>query len=382
MLTVENIVERAREQTGLTEFGDTAFLEPMGIFFESLNREAGLSERGEAGMTASHTRNLVNLLRAEYTFRKDPAILDATLPPPVFITGLPRTGTTALHRMMSADGRFSFLPTWLAMNPAPFPDAAPGMPDPRIAIADAEEDMLRQHVPAVYAAHPYRAREAEEELFYLRYSYRTYALQTYTYTPSYGAWLKGQDQRPAYDGLRRMLQLVQSQQTFPDASHFLLKSPFHLGQLDHLFAVFPDARVIICHREPSEVFASWANMLINLHYLNSERVDAAAIASYWTDKLIEMLDNFVKKRPALHAGQVLDMHYRDIVGPPGAGMERVYDFIGLPFTGEYRDRVCGWKETNPQHGFGKHSYDMDALPLDLDRIRADTRAYTDQYVSH
>jgi hypothetical protein len=242
----EAILAAASEQTGLDDFGDDWFREPLAVLCQAIPREAGLSAAGRVTAGMSLVSNLVNRLRLEELLKRHPEIEQLPVARPIVIAGLPRTGTTHLHNLLSSDPALRSLPYWESLEPVPA-QIPPADPDPRIeraAMATAFTDVAMPHFKAM---HEMTADHVHEEIQLLAVTLATMLLETQWHVPSYRDWYKATDQTPAYAYLKRILQALQ---WLRGGERWVLKSPQHLEQFTPLTTVFPDATVIVTHRDP------------------------------------------------------------------------------------------------------------------------------------
>ena len=206
-MRVDELLAAATEESGLTDFGDESFREPMGRLLRALDQEAQLTPMGRVVQRQRTVDLLVNRLRAEACFARHPEIADEVIRAPIVIVGLPRTGTTLLHRTIASDPRLYAARWWECRFPAPIE----GAPDDRVAHAEAEVRAMLEAVPALASIHPLQATAPDEEVLLIEHSFYSTTPEASANVASYGAWLERQDQRPAYRYLRRLLQLLQWQ---------------------------------------------------------------------------------------------------------------------------------------------------------------------------
>ena len=251
--TVDDLHASASRITGLTDFGPDDYTDGLGVLIESYAQDAGLTPRGEKAARALLRGALVARLLSEAGWHAHPAWATVPAARPVFVTGLPRTGTTALHRLMVADPAYQGLELWLAEAPRPRPPRAAWADDPVFQFVQAA--CARHHVehPEFMGVHYVAADQVEECWQLLRQSMRSVSFECLAHLPGYSAWLRDQDWADAYRRHRRNLQLI----GLNDAGRrWVLKNPSHLFALDALLAVYPDALVIQTHRAPRAAIAS------------------------------------------------------------------------------------------------------------------------------
>ena len=376
-----SIVAEARAKAGLDDFGDESFREAMRVLLAALDREAGLLDFGRAAQRARVVDLLVNRLRAEDAFRRHPEILAEPIAPPLVIVGLPRTGTTLLHRTLAQDRRL-FSARWFECRyPAPLPGAVPGGPDPRIAQAEAEVQAMLSGSPALAAIHPLDAHAADEEILLLEHSFYSTVPESGANVPSYGRWLDAHDQTPGYRYLRKLLQLLQWQKrrAGQQAERWVLKTPHHLGFADVLLEVFPGALIVQTHRDPVESIPSLASMITALWSLVAEHVDPQEVARQWSAKMARALDRCLAVRDR-HPDRFVDVWFLDAVRDPVGQARRIYEAAGLVLTSEAEAAMHAFMATNPREGRPPHQYTLAEFGLTEDGIARDFAAYRERFI--
>jgi sulfotransferase family protein len=347
-LDERSILTEAREKAALDDFGDPSFREPLRVLLAALDSEAGLLDFGRAVQRSRIVDLLVNRLRAEEQFRLHPEILAEEIRAPIVIVGLPRTGTTLLHRTLAQDPRLYSACWYECRYPAPFPGGQLGAADPRIAQAKAEVQAMLDGSPALAAIHPLDAMAADEEILLLEHSFLSTVPESAANVPSYGRWLDAHDQTPAYRYLRRLLQLLQWQkrQQGQHAERWVLKTPHHLGLADVLLEVFPGALVVQTHRDPLESIPSLASMITALWGLVAEHVDPKVVAQLWSAKMAAALRRCLEVRDR-HPDRFVDVWFLDAVRDPVSQARRIYEVAGLAFTADVEQRMRAFMATNP-----------------------------------
>ena len=210
-LNVDRMIAAARRKTGLKDFGDDWFRESLAVLVKSINEEARLTPVGTTIQKSRIVSALSTRLRAEYLIGKHPEILDLDLGRIILITGLQRTATTTLHRLIAADPNIRALSSWEALNPAPPRGEKPGNPRNRIRMAKFAEKTIGFLAPDFAAIHPLRHDAAEEDVLLLDLSFMSQSPEATMHVPTYAAWLERQDHGRAYRYLLTMLRLLQWQ---------------------------------------------------------------------------------------------------------------------------------------------------------------------------
>lgn len=383
-LDEESILAEARVKAGHDDFGDESFRAPLRILLAALDREAGLLDFGRAAQRGRIVDLLVNRLRAEDQFRRHPEILAEPIAAPLVIVGLPRTGTTLLHRTLAQDARLYSARWFECRYPAAFTDdAAAGGPDPRVAPAEAEVQAMLAASPALAAIHPLDAHAADEEILLLEHSFYSTVPESGANVPSYGRWLDAHDQTPGYQYLRKLLQLLQWQKRRAGqrAERWVLKTPHHLGFADVLLDVFPGALIVQTHRDPLESIPSLASMITALWSLVAEHVDPREVARQWSAKMARALRRCLAVRDR-HPDRFLDVWFLDAVRDSVGQARRIYEVAGLPFTTEAEAAMRSFMATNPREGRPPHQYTLEEFGLTEDGIASDFVEYRERFILH
>jgi hypothetical protein len=367
-LRPERLLAAAERRHRLSDFGDSSFLEPMRRLLASIEREARLHPIGRLITRERLIGVLGNRLRAQALFHRHPEILELELAPPIVVTGLQRTGTTLLHRLLAADSGTRAIASWEAVNPAPFPEnGRRNGRDPRFAIAARSEQALRYLAPDFFAIHPVEADAPEEDSILLDFSFLSPVAEATLRVPSYSRWLDAQDLRPAYSYLVRLLKLLAWQR---GPRRLVLKTPAHLPYLDLLLAAMPGARIVHTHRDPSATLPSYCSMIAHGRGIFSDAIDPVAIGEELLGKQSRMLLRALELRrasPALEA-QILDLDYRELVADPLAALQQIYTFAGIPFSERTRAAIEGALARNRKDRFGRHRYALADFGLDERRV--------------
>lgn len=375
------MAEATRVAGGLTDFGDERFLTPARVLLDAMNREGGLSETGRALWHARLVEMLRNRLVMEDHFRRHPEIEEEEIGGPIVIVGLPRTGTTLLQRILGCDRRFHPMLYWETRFPAP--TIAPGGPgpDPRIALAEAETQAMIAANPTLLAIHPLDAREPDEEGMLLEHSFQSF-FDAYVDIPSYTEWMRDHDQQPAYEHLKRMLRFVQWQkrQRGEEARDWVLKTPHHLRQIDVLFKVFPQARVIQTHRDPLQTIPSIASFIYNLWKVYMKEPDPVRAGRQWSAIWARGTGQTMAFRDAGAEDRFLDIWFADTLTQPLEVVRSIYDYLGISFPEETRERMQAYLEAHRREKRPLHEYGLEHYGLSEEQIETDFSAYRERYI--
>ncbi len=373
------LVDRAVGEAKLDDFGDDTLSSTLERLCTALDLEAGLTPQGIEALAVDINRMLVNRLRVHDTVKCVPAIEQAQIAPPIVILGLPRTGTTKLQRMLSADPALQPLTAWRMRNPAPFPDAPPGEVDPRIIEAKNVESAMLEFSPGVMAAHAFLADDVEEDNILMLATFRGLGWMMLNRLPEWGAWASSQDFTDCYRFLQIMLKFMQWETGGNPASPWVLKSPLHIGYLPELSSVFPGAVLVHCHRDPAEVMASWNGLIEQLRLQTSEAVDRKEFGhqqlTFWSERLATHL---AQREEPLDL-RFVDVRYTDIVGRPFDVVEEIYRIAGIELTPAAEQAMGKWLHSNEQHRFGRHRYTLADYALDEVEVNAAFQSYRDAF---
>jgi Sulfotransferase family len=356
----EAILAAASEQTGLDDFGDDWFREPLAVLCQAIPREAGLSAAGRVTAGMSLVSNLVNRLRLEELLKRHPEIERLPVARPIVIAGLPRTGTTHLHNLLSSDPALRSLPYWESLEPVPA-QIPPPDPDPRIeraAMATAFTDVAMPHFKAM---HEMTADHVHEEIQLLAVTLATMLLETQWHVPSYRDWYKATDQTPAYAYLKRILQALQ---WLRGGERWVLKSPQHLEQFTPLTTVFPDATVIVTHRDPVAITASLVTMVSYSARLSIEHPDPGSIAKYWSQRIEDLLLACVRDREVLAPSRSMDLRFDDFMADEWGTVERIYRLADQPVTAASRQGMDAFLRDHQRGRHGRVHYDLASFGID------------------
>lgn len=382
-LEVDRLMALAIERSGgLADFGTGNYREALGVLFESLTREGNLSSQGQALLHDKVLAQLVNRLVIEDYCRRYPEILAQPIDDPLVIVGLPRTGTTLLQRMLAVDPRFYSAAWWETRYPAPLAGETLANPSSRIGAACAEVDQMIQYIPQILAIHPLDAMQPDEEFMLMEHSFMC-AMDSYANVPTYTAWLAKQDQTSVYEYLRKLLQFLQwqkRQRGVPDAQRWILKTPQHLHTLELLFKVFPRAKVILTHRDPTMTIPSMASMAHTLWKMFASEPDANVVGEQWSAQMRRAVHHAMEVRATLPADCFLDLRFEDTVKDPFGVIESVYRFAGMPYPDDVREATTAWLMQNSRDKRAVHDYTLAEFGLSVEQLRRDFAPYRERHI--
>lgn len=335
--TVEDLHESASRFTGLDDFGDPSYREGLAVLLESYERDASLTPLGRRVKRAFLRGALVARLLSEASWKRFPAHADVPIDRPVFVTGLPRTGTTALHRLLAADPAHQGLEVWLTEVPQPRPPRSTWESDPVFQRIQAGYRQHQVEHPEFLGAHEMSAEMVEECWQLLRQSAKSVSYECLAYLPTYSSWLSAVSWDDAYARHKRNLRLI----GLPDKDkRWVLKNPSHLFALDALLAVYPDALVIQTHRAPRTVIASVCSLNEQAAAGWSTVFHGDVVGRAQLDLWARGASSFLAARSRYDAAQFYDVYYDDFVADPLGTVESIYRYFGMPFSDEARSAMA------------------------------------------
>ena len=367
--TVEDLHASAVKACGLDDFGvdDDNYREALGVLLDSYRRDADLTELGSK-MNRFFVRNaLVARLVSEAAFTQYPQHADVTIERPIFVTGLPRTGTTVIHRLLTADPRHQGLELWLAEFPQPRPPRETWSDNPVFASLDARFKKAHEENPDYTGLHYMTADEVEECWQLLRQSLHSVSYETLAHLPTYSQWLSRQDWSKPYRRHRRNLQLIGLNE--PE-KRWVLKNPSHLFALDALFETYPDALVVQCHRPAETIMASMCSLAQHTTAGWSNSFHGDLIGADSMETWSRGLKRFNEVRADHDQAQFCDVDYFEFVKDPVSSVEGIYRHFGIEVTDEARQAmVDSHEESKRGPRAPKHTYSLADYGLTDDEVR-------------
>lgn len=376
MMTVDEVIAAARQQTGLSDFGDPSVLEGLEKLLESYAREAKFTERGSQMAHDDLVTYMGVRMRIEDWLTRHPELLDRPIEKPLFVFGLPRTGTTLMINLLHSDpARRSFL-RWEAYEPTP-----PAKPEelhagPRYEAMEEKTKMALEYMPHIAAIHFEHADSPTECQFLMTPSFCAQVYEAQADIPSYRHWfLHEADYGPAFRFHKRTLQMLQHYA----GGCWTLKNPWHPLFLDALTETYPDARLVMTHRDPAEVVGSCCSLIKYVRQIYSDDVDLAAIGETFIDTFQVMIDRADAFKAKHGEDAIYDVQYADTVRDPLGTVRAIYERFGDPFTPEVEAAMESYMANNPKGKHGKHSYSLEEFGLSKDSVHERFSDYIERY---
>ncbi|WP_433525965.1 sulfotransferase family protein [Nocardia pseudovaccinii] len=359
MPTIDDMLKAAVAQTDLDDFGDDSFREGLGVLLDSLEREARLNSAGEAFFYDRIVKYLSQRLQVEDWYRRHPEIDEVPIVAPLIGLGLPRTGSTALSLLLAQDPQVRYLRRWESSQPCPPPSTVVGV-DPRIPSDKGEMVGTRHHVP-VDKHGPMECHEL------MALDFKSHIFHSFAQIPAYSAWLvTDADLTSTFAYQRRVMKLLQwGEPTRP----WRLKCPSHVLFLEHLDRVFPDARFVMTHRDPTDVILSVAELYADITGRFTDHIDRPYIGRLNVEHWTLGMDRAVEFRAAGAEDRFYDIDFRAMQADPIGEVRGLYAWLDEPVTGEFEQRMHSWWTAAAAEREPSHKADPVEFGIDLDRVR-------------
>ncbi|MDP3936902.1 MAG: sulfotransferase [Deltaproteobacteria bacterium] len=364
--------KRATRMIGLRDFGEADFEEGLSVLCESVERDAGLLLTGRLAYRDLITNSLVTrLLRIEARQRR-PAVFKLPLVPPLIVLGLPRSGTTLLHRLLSLSEDARSPALWEMQQPIPPPGA-----DERREMSLREVKRFKKVAPDIDAKHHVDVDEPEEEIFLFDSSFWSFSFWVMAPVYGYLDWYLRRDPLPGYRVYREHLQLLQ--ETSP-GKRLTLKAPAHTGHIEALIETVPEAMIVQTHRDPVKITSSINSLMYTLQSYLTESLDVKRAAAANTGMFVQFVERNMASRRTIPEGRILDIRYRDLTADPVGTVKRIYDHFGLKFDESFESRMRKWMAERPQHKFGKHEYAAEDFGMTDAQISEQFKDYVERFL--
>ncbi len=373
------VLGKAREATGLNDFGAEDFRERLEVLLGEWGNDTGLTGVGRMALHNKLVQHATSRLLIEDTLKKHPEILDLEIKAPIIVAGLPRSGTTHLLNLMAADSRLRSLPLWEAYEPLPRPGETP-LPDgtdPRWQRCEDAWQAMQANSPLLAAMHPMNPDHIHEELELMGPDFASYNYEWLAPSPQWRDHYLGHDQTPHYEYMKNVLKILQWR-AGPD--RWVLKCPQHMEQLTVLHRVFPDATIAITHRDPVAVIQSAITMLGYGQRMNRKQVKLAALLDYWSDRIEQLLRACVRDRDSLPEDQTIDVAFNIFMANDIAMVEQIYQRADLAFHEQARAELEAFTRAHPRGKEGRIVYDLEGdFDISPDDLRERFQFYFERF---
>jgi hypothetical protein len=378
-LSVDDVLGQARSLTGLHDFGPMGFTERLGFLLDEVGSDGNVWMAHKAQFVEHCVKAAANRLRIQRYWSDYPEALDAAIERPIDVIALPRSGSTHLENLVAADRRLRHLPVYLAAQPAPQPGEAPGPDgqDPRWARAAARwEAMSQNRIMAAMHEHSPDHACGENEL--QMPDFASYQWEWMGFVPRFRDHYLGHDQTPHYRYMRDVLKAIAHQ--IPTGQRWMLKSNQHSEQLGPLLAAYPDATVVMIHRDPVATLQSLLTMRGLAFKSSRKRLDIDAHVDYWVDRIEVMLRSYIRDRHLVPDGQLVEVMFSDIASDDVKGATSVLRAAGLEVTDDCVADIQAYMASHPRGKAGRVVYDLQGdFGLEPDELRERFAFYINEF---
>lgn len=373
---VEPLHDIAREATGLEDFGEPHYLEGLKVLLEQYDVGCNLSAVGKYATRLKLIHVLTWRLRTEQAFKDDPTIFDNPIEKPLVITGLIRTGSTALHYLLANDPDRQALPYWLAEHPQPRPPESEWEAHPDFQKSKSSIEMMWQVDPNLKSIHFMAPDWPEEGGHLMAHTFTDDYWEGSARVPHYIEWYQKKNMVETYKRHKKLLQLIGSTRR---GTPWLLKYPVHMKHLKSFLEVYPDARVIWTHRDPSKVMSSYASLLAGFRSINSDKVDREDIVAEQIEVWGSAADRAIEVRKEKDPAQFYDLYFDDFVGDSVGSAEKIYRHFGIDWTPACEAAMIAHRDDNPQEKHGKHQHSLEAVGMPREQMLERFANYIDHF---
>jgi len=375
-LQPEVLCAEACAVTGLDDFGPDGYQAGLVALCGSLNADAQLNDLGDGALPGMVVGSLANRLRVFDWIARHPEVRNERIERPIVVVGMFRAGTTLLSRLFDQDPRNRALLMWEAGDSVPPPTPPDHRSGPRVDAVHANNAMLAQINPMIEVVHHEQADEATECITVMAQDFKSLTYEAIANVPGYDRWLMAVDQRSAYEYHRAVLQVLQSAGV---RGRWTLKSPHHALALEHLTAVYPDARLVLLHRDPVVLTASVCSLISTLSSTFSDADHRSYIAEHWPAVLEESILRIDRFRAAHPEFPIVDVHYTDLVDDPVNTVASIYQSCDDELDETAARAMAAYADDHPKSQFGAHRYDVTEFGLRTDELAARFSGYIDRY---
>jgi len=371
-LTRDAVLDTARAATGLSDFGSMDFVERLDIMLRSADEDS-LNDFGRMLFFNDMVRYASNRLKVEDLVRRHPEILAIQIERPIIILGMPRTGTTHLVNLIASDKRLRSMPYWESLHPVPPQDA----PDTRLKDAETGWAGLDALLPMQKNVHELSPIHIHEEIELQMLDFSSYMIEWTSRPYRWRDYYLSHDQTPSYHYLRKVIQLLT---WLRGPNRWVLKSPGHLEQIRPLMSAFPDATVVMTHRDPVAVIASCVTMNAYIDRLRRVKVNPAEVANYWVDRIERLMRACVRDRDSLASERSIDVRFGDFMSDQLGTVRRIFEMAGLDMTSGAESAMNAYLEMHTRDRHGQLEYRLEEdFGLDPAALKERFRFYYEKF---
>lgn len=372
---IDRLHEEASAATGLTDFGDTAYREALSVLLKAYDDTADLGELGRYASYASLVNCLKGRLHTQAGITANPHCLTQTLKRPIFIVGLPRTGTTILHRLLAQDPSNQGLEYWLGSYPQPRPDYQDWASFDTYREVDQSLAMLGEINPEIKAIHEMTTEGIDECRLLLMHTFANVSFQANATVPDYEQWLYEADLSSAYAYYQRALKLIGSRDPH---KRWVLKDPSHMWAMDTLLETFPDALIVQTHRDPLKLIPSVSSLVMSAKTMNEPHASPAVVGAQQLEQWAKVLEKTMAVR-SRYPDRFVDIYFDEFMASPLQQVDKIYQLLGESINPSLRLHLEEWLQQHPQGQHGSHAYQASDFALSGEMIRERFATYQQQF---
>ncbi len=357
-LTMDAVLGAAQKSTGLSDFGEEGFKERLTVQLLSVDEDQALNNLGKASIFADCVRYASNRLLFQDLLKRHPEILDQEISNPIVVAGLPRSGTTHLLNLLASDHRLSSIPYWESREPIPLPGEIPtwDTSDPRYQRCQAAWEQQDKILPLLKAMHEMSPDHVHEELELENMDFSSYNLEWLAHVPRWRDYYYSHNQEPHYNYMKNVLKAVQ---WLRGGDRWVLKCPQHMEQLPVLLKIFPDATVVLTHRDPVSVISSIVTMLAYGQRLKYSKVDPVRLVTYWADRIERLLKECIRDRDDCDSERILDLPFEEFMKDEVGAVKKIYQSAGLALDKSSEHELRKYLTSNPRGKYGRVVYNLE-----------------------
>ncbi|HEV7580456.1 MAG TPA: sulfotransferase [Mycobacterium sp.] len=378
--SADDVFKLAAQRTGLTEIDSDSWRAGLTVMFDDLNNSPAFTPSGRERVLDDAINALGRRMQVHAYIQAHPEVLDEPVQRPLFVLGMPRTGTTVISYLLDQDPTHRSLLHWQCVHPVPPASTETLRTDPRcLALLDEQRNIL-EFVKQAKMALPHweDADGPTEDMFIHNQDFKGLSWDSFLPTDRYARWLFDEtDMSSTYEYQKRYLQVLQSKAP----GTWSLKMPSHSVHIEALLKVFPDARLIWAHRDPYKATGSLCNLwrLPQSLVMNTELLDQADMGRAATWQMRYHVDRPLRARDRIGDDRFFHMYYHEMMRDPMDVMRRIYEWADEPLTAETEARMRNWLAEHPQDLFALNTYSLDQYGLTVEQLKPVFAEYLDTF---
>jgi len=378
--TTDDVLKLAAQRTGHTETESDSWREGLALMLDELNNSPAFTPSGRDRVLDDATNALGRRLQVHGYIQAHPEVLDSPVERPLFVLGMPRTGTTVISYLLDQDPARRSLLHWQCVDPIPPASTEMLRTDPRCLSLLDEQRKILEFIKQANMALPHweDADGPTEDMFIHNQDFKGLSWDSFLPTDRYARWLFDEaDMSSTYEYQKRYLQVLQSKAP----GNWSLKMPSHSVHIEALLKVFPDARLVWAHRDPYKATGSLCNLwrLPQSLVMNTELLDQTEMARNAVWQMQYHVERPLRARDRIGDDRFFHLYYHEMMRDPMHVMRRIYEWAGEPLTTETEARMQDWLAAHPQNRFALNSYSLDQYGLTVKQLEPVFAEYLDTF---